>query len=103
MTPRCLYDTRLNERNDQSRVSCEPHSRDKCRVSDKRNRTLCRRTSSTADHRLRRGTVMAYDKSNLELDSSIGASSIPTRIDIGAYVSRRPWGLRLFRSADISE
>jgi len=46
---------------------------------------------------------MAYDKSNLELDSSIGASSIPTRIDIGAYVSRRPWGLRLFRSADISE
>lgn len=45
---------------------------------------------------------MAYDKSNLELDSSIDASSIPARANIGAYVSRRPWGLRLFRSADIS-
>ncbi|KYN01241.1 hypothetical protein ALC62_07860 [Cyphomyrmex costatus] len=45
---------------------------------------------------------MAYDKSNLELDSSIGASSIPARVNIGAYVPRRPWGL-LFRSADISE
>ena len=37
---------------------------------------------------------MAYDKSNLELDSSIGASSIPARVNIGAYVSRRLWGLR---------
>ncbi|EGI66923.1 hypothetical protein G5I_04731 [Acromyrmex echinatior] len=46
---------------------------------------------------------MAYDKSNLELDSSIGASSIAVRVNIGAYVSQRPWGLRLFRSADISE
>lgn len=44
---------------------------------------------------------MAYDKCNLELDSSIAASSIPARINIDARVP--PWGLRLFRSADISE
>jgi len=34
---------------------------------------------------------MAYDKCNLEPDSSIGASSIPARVNIGARVpSRRP-------------
>jgi len=44
---------------------------------------------------------MAYDKCNLELDSSIGASSIPARVNIDARVSSR--GLRLFRSADISK
>lgn len=31
---------------------------------------------------------MAYDKCNLERDSSIGASSIPARVNIGARVSR---------------
>lgn len=41
---------------------------------------------------------MAYDKCNLERDSSIGASSIPARVNIGARVSRG--GLRPFRSAD---
>lgn len=41
---------------------------------------------------------MAYDKCNLERDGSIGASSIPARVNIGARVSLRGGP---FRSADI--